>query len=255
MTDSVLARFNFTGRRRIEQDAAYVDLLVEDEQVRGKVVIRRREDFVAFEPTARVVLEIARRTSVEHIELGIVSELEDGVPFSSRSFTELDGLKLSIRVVSAEPTSRGKLLGLASRVTVPGGEQPSEDPLILFQKSDSLDSEIWKISFDDEIPTLFINSAIEDWEGTAMSLPFQALVYPEIVRRVAYWFADEFDDEEDVGDCLAGWSKFFSHLGSPFSGVDRNEPMQIREWADSCAQLFAIRWQYVVKYLNEDDSE
>jgi len=254
MTDTITARFNFTGRQRIEIDKAKVSIETENGRLLAVLTILDPDFFSGFDPKARVVVGLKRRTAAERIDFGPVSGLVSPILHPIELFTDPVGVKATIKVVSTSSDSRGLLLGASTALDASNADESDDAPLLLFQRFE-LGNEVWRLDFADQTPTVLINSAIEDWEGEVRDVRFQALVFPEITRRVAEWLATEIDEGDETSGMAANWRRFFTMIGAPMTGLDQTDPSAVAEWTSECAAALAARQTYLLKYLGstEDD--
>jgi hypothetical protein len=246
---AVTARFNYTSRKKIEQES----IKVEFGEVDGRPVVSASiidplvlDGLPAESP---IILEVSRRTTLEQFRMGTVGATVSVVDASFNEFTNVAGAQARLKVVSAASEAHGRLLAVAEGIQVVGaGSQPGEsNPLILFRPSTGLNQEVWFLDLEEEIPTVLLNESIDDWFGLATSSMFVAFVYPELVRRVALWVAADFDAADEAGTVRARWVRFLNRLGTPLSEIARDEGSAVAAWADECASSFSIRHGLVTK--------
>ena len=252
MAESITARFNYTGRQRIELSTASVVLQEDGESLAIVLNVLDPDHFAAYPPDARVVVNLTRRTTVERVDFGSIAHLRSPDQRTSTLFTDPTGVRATIKVVSIEPNSRGLLLGASTAMSATHAESDDDTPLLLFQRSD-LGGRLWCMDFDDPTPTVLINSKIDDWEGEVHDLRFQALVFPEIARQIAVWSAGEDDDDENP--VAKNWRKFFARQGAPTSPPGSSDSEEIAEWAERCADALATRQNFAIRYLELVEAE
>jgi hypothetical protein len=252
--DTVTARFNYTARKRIDQE----DVTVSFESRDGKSFVTAsiaHEALLDLPLEATVTLEVYRRTTTEEFSMGTVASLQSISEAETREFPDLQGALARVKVVAVESQRRGQILAAAEQLRPAGvGNEPGKPPpLLLFKPSSSLDQEVWALDLEEEVPTVLLNERLEDWYGLAKSQPFASLVYPEVVRRIARWIADELVGEDEPTAIQAAWLKFFRNHGAPHTGRELEEPEDKERWSDECAKKFAIRNQFVDKYITEKE--
>lgn len=248
--DTVTARFNYTARKRINQEDVTVSFNSRD----GKSFVTAsiaHEALLDLPPDATVTLEVYRRTSTEEFSLGTVGALQSISEAEAQEFPDLQGALARLKVVSVDSQRRGQILAAAEQLRPAGvgNEAGIPPPLLLFKPSSSLDQEVWALDLEEEVPTVLMNDRLEDWYGLAKSQSFGSLVYPELVRRIARWIADELVGEDEPTAIQAAWLKFFRILGTPHTGQELEESEDKERWSDECAKKFAIRHQFVDNYI------
>ena len=252
MTESITARFNYTGRKRIELSMASVRLEAEEDKLAVVLNVLDPDHFGSYVADAQVIVTLTRRTLVERIEFGPVSGLESPARRISELFTDPTGVGASVKVVSTGLGSKGLLLGASKKLSTSNPESNDESPLLLFQRS-NLGARLWKLDFEDSVPTVLISASLNDWEGEVRDLRFQALVFPEITRQVAVWLTTE--DEDDDSSAARNWRKFFARLGTPMPPLEPGDAKAVEDWAEQCANALASREHYTARFIGMEDEE
>ncbi len=249
---SVTARFNYTKRRRIDQESIAIEFSEANGQPFVSAKVLDSSVLAGLEPDAQVILEISRRTTLEQFPMGTVGQTLSLVDAPVNEFTTVTGIQARLKVVSVGSATHGKLIAVADRIQADGtGNVPgTPNPLILFQPSSSIGDETWVLDLSQEMPVVLMNERVDDWFGLASSTSFIALVYPELVRRIARWVADDFDAAEEEGTVRSKWVRFLNRLGTPLAEIDRNDPAAVLEWTDSCASNFSTRHDLLTKLID-----
>jgi hypothetical protein len=235
VTSSLSRRLNFTSRSKIKREWISAELT----EVESIPALNASVDLSGLDlpADAKVVLEAARGTVIERLDLGTVGLPTPIIGQTLGSFTNTGGITVSIKVV-AVGEQEGRLLAKAAPVVPDGGDDPAGDgkPLLSFRPDDGLGQVAWSLDFTGEHPVVLMNADLDDWNGLARSGAFVSLVYPEILRRIALWVASTLDEDTDEGP-VTDWAAFLKHLGrDPRS---RDLDVDVEDWASEVATRFA----------------
>jgi len=114
----------------------------------------------------------------------------------------------------------------------------------------TLDQQLWRIDFDADPPTLLVNrDAKPSWKSMAQSPQFEALVYPEVFRRMMRQILIENDwSPDDDPDWKSDWMKFaFSLVGSG-NFPDSSDTTGREVWIDEAVSAFCRKMQYQLSW-------
>ncbi len=245
----MIRKFNYTGRKKVTKDRITIKLF----NLGGLRTFNANVNLQGLNlpSDARIYIEPYYRTSFMRFPFGTVghtlapSKLElDAIPNSEVIF-------FRIKVVD-EGSETWKLLAYADEITASNQEEtPANKTSILpvnFE-ADDLDQEIWRLNFGGQLPTLDINRKIEDRKELIKSDFFLSLVYPSIIRQIAYRISDQYDEyEEGVTDWQSLWIKFFKTvLGVPYGPeIDSNENESSDEnrivWSNIITEAFCRKY-------------
>jgi len=228
-----MTRLNHTGRARIHKKS--VDLGIREEN--GVVLLAFRANLGQYglPPSARVVIEARRQTTFMRMDVGKVSDQYhlDDEPLDA--FGSDTNITFTLKVVSSSSRERGRVLGLAKGLRPnKAKDDRSREGILPFRASDDLGSRVWRLDLTGEEPIVLINRSVGDWVGFAKSREFCALVYPELVRAIALWEADQGDDDGDPRP----WRKFLRALGYDVSSIEGDSEAKA-EWAEDVAGTFS----------------
>ncbi len=230
-----MTRLNHTGRARVLKRS--VDLGVEERGGVACLTFRVNLDEYGLPPAAQVILEARRQTTFLRFDMGKVSErqhLED-LPLSA--FGSDTNITFCLKIVSSTKKERGRVLGLAKGLRPNRAKDDrSRAGILPFRASDDLGSRVWRLDLTGEEPIVLINRSVGDWVGFAKSKEFCALVYPELVRAIALWEADQ-EDEDDPRP----WRRFLWNLGYAATAIEGDSDAKA-EWADEVAGTFSTRY-------------
>ncbi len=237
-----LRRFNFTGRKRIPHRNAVITVLDEpSDGLRFSVLLDFEDSDLPDE--ARVVVEVFREMWLERVDAGsvkdVASEERELGPVAVPS--ELKGaVKYKIKVVDPRD---GRLLAASTPITLIDGDTGRSILPVCEMTDAESDHLVWKLELDSETsdgPILYVTRPPGKQE--VRSSYFQALVFPEVLRRVLTFIAEEdrhFDYDTD--EWQHAWITFAARFaGGP--GADT------RGWIDDAVSAFAQHLELAAKY-------
>lgn len=203
----MIRRFNFTGRRRIEQER--VEFEVTEATDGGPASFNATLDFagMGLPADAPVTIEAYRRRMAMRFPWGAVGELTP--PLDRRLVSVPDNPSFRVKVAAADGS--GLLLAMANRIRPRREERRGS--LLWVKPSDALGKEVWRLEFGDGNPTLLINSNVSGLDSAVRNDgAFQGLVLPEAMRAVLVraLIVDDADLEDDEGD----WSEWLAFARS-----------------------------------------
>lgn len=230
-----MIRLNHTGRARFDKKS--IDLGVKEENGVALLTFRANLDEYRLPAAASVILEAKRQTTYMRIELGKVSDRRQLEEEPLSIFGSDTNITFTLKVVSSTNKERGRVLGLAKGLRPNRAKDDRNRQGILpFRASDDLGSRVWRLDLTGEEPIVLINRSVGDWVGFARSREFCALVYPELVRAIALWEAEQEDDD----DGHRPWRKFLRGLGYDVAAIEGDSEASA-EWADDVAGTFSTR--------------
>lgn len=177
-----MTRLNFTGRRRITRERAYLHLIRESEP---PILEIRSIDLsgLDLQPTAAVVVEVYHQTNYVRIDCGTVSGIRlAAVPLEA--FAGIEGVLFRLKVVGTIGSELGRLLAVADRLPpTSDDEATSRVPLLPFRGSEELGHRVWKLDLSGERPEVVLSTKLGNWRQYAQRPDFVATVYPEVLRQ------------------------------------------------------------------------
>jgi len=241
--------FNYTGRQRIERE----DVSVVLSQVDGVWVYDATLSLSEynFPKNAEIWVEAYRQNLWMQWAWGTITLQRSP---SDRRLTEFDdpeGVNFRVRVVQPNGPEHHKLVGEADAIPfVKAGEENDRRRRLLVTIPHTLDQQLWRIDFDADPPTLLVNrDAKPSWKSMAQSPQFEALVYPEVFRRMMRQILIENDwSPDDDPDWKSDWMKFaFSLVGSG-NFPDSSDTTGREVWIDEAVSAFCRKMQYQLSW-------
>jgi hypothetical protein len=239
----MIKHVNFTGRRRINQSAAEIEVF--DGSPR---TFHAEFDFTTAKmpADAKVFLEAmcAGSSVIKRFDFGTVADRKTP---KDLTLDEIEGENVffALKVVD-EADSIGKILGLAENIrplragklTVTGRQG------ILPIDVAPLGQEVWKLDFHEHEVFLLVNEAVPGLKDRAKWDPlFFATVYPAVVRVILGEALDRgaaVDDDDENWPTL--WLRFGPHLHpeheKPPAKLDSSDE-ESKEWIDKVVAEFA----------------
>ena len=239
-------RFNFTGRKRIEQ--AHATIRVDNDESGGNTTFEADFDFhdLDLPPDAFVIVEASRGTRIQRFAWGTFGDLKP--PDDRRLFDVGGNPNFRIKAVAADGS--GRLLALAQQL------HPHRDKkrgaLVWLDVSDDLGKEVWRVDFGEGNPTLLLNNSVPGIINAARhNRAFQSLVFPEVLRAILAHAitADNADfDGADPNDDGEKWQRFGRFVRSFYqenlpamtsgeSGAERGAE-EVKRWIDEAVKAF-----------------
>lgn len=237
-------RFNYTGRRRITRDRVNAAVLRGESspELTAKVDL----DGLGFDPSDRVVIEVYLQSVIERLELGDADAPRALVAVPLRRFTEVEGLRCRVKVISTEGPDAGRLSGVADKLRPDGDDEDQQTgrSLLPFVADTGLGQRVWRLDTSGDTPIVQVNPMGGQWRSIVREPHFAQLVMPEILERVVRWVAANRVGDEDEGP-VADWTAFFDDLGADTDAlVQTAEDEDIENVADDIVTGFSARYGF-----------
>ena len=239
-------RFNFTGRRRIEQ--ANATIRVDGDESGGEVTFEVDLDFrdLALPQDALVTIEAFRGARIQRFPWGTFGHL---TPPQDRRLIDMGG-NPNFRIKAVAADGSGRLLALAQRLR-PHREK-KRGSLVWLEGSNNLGKEVWRVDFGEGNPTLLLNNAVQGIMGAARNdHAFQSLVFPEVLRAIltqaitvdgADFDGADPDDESERWMRLGKFVHSFYHETLPAvtngDGGYERPAEEVKHWIDDAVKAF-----------------
>lgn len=235
-----IRRFNFTGRKKIHREDAWITLY---ERPNGPIVFDAELANLSkynLPYDAIISVEARLQTRWMRFAYGTVGAV---TPPADRTLTEFDtsdGIVFSVKV-TATSDFRGILVAEASGIPIRYfGEDAGRRCPLLPVKSDDIGQEVYRLDFSNDPPILLVNRAAGDKDLIVRSPLFMSIVYPAAFREVLNRIVniEEFDDVDDDGDVWqTRWLKFATQLPGVGPIPDRDSDRDM--WIDDAVAAFA----------------
>ena len=266
----MLRTFNYTGRHRITRDRISIDLWEPDPgPYRCDVELNLSE--LPLDPNCRVYVEAYYRSSAyQRLDAGTVAELRPPSGVVLEAIPKIENVLFRIKVVDESDSAHGRIVAVADRVRPNsiGGDETTSRPSILWFEPEDLGDEMWRVSFEDEMPVLLVNNSGPVLEAEIKAIVqsdpgFRSLVMPAaaravlqqlmLVERVAFDTADE--------EWPGLWYRFARELldEDPPDPTDEDNVDERMKWIDAVVAEFArgsrarARYETTVKAMRRDD--
>lgn len=243
-----IRRFNFTGRQRIFQRDAPISLRGENGSYRFEVKFDLQK--YSLPPNGLVFVEAYRQTSWKRFRFGTVGEIHAWDEPLLAEFGTCEGVLFRIRVTSAF-APRGRLLAEADQIRPrrPDRQDDARFPLLPARPDESLDAEVYRVSFDD-VPMLLINSRLGDWQGLTQNTTFQSLALPAILREILtrVLHIEHYVELDDPDDWRSLWLRFAKRLPGVSDVPKQDETDRFDDWIDEAVASFSRKFQTLDRF-------
>ena len=234
----MIRRFNFTERKRIDQQRVAVRIEERDDGAPPSFTAELHLGEMELPPAAEVIIEAYSGRSVIRFPWGTVSAL---APPLDRRLVDMP-VNPSFRVKVVAPDGSGVLLALANRVRPHREEQQGS---FVWLKGEDLGKEVWRLQFAGTgAPTLLVNENIHGiGEAVLRDNAFRGLVMPEVLRAMLTraLIVEDYAPDDEGGD----WNELMQFVRGlhpePFRS-DGGDERQVRmDWIDSAVAAFTRR--------------
>ena len=152
----MLRTLNYTGRHRITLDRISIDLWEPDPgPYRCDVALNLSG--LPLESNCRVYVEAYYRSSAyQRLDAGTVAEPRPPSGVALDAIPKIENVLFRIKVVDESDSAQGRIVAVADRVRPNRieGEDAASRTAILWFEPDDLGDEMWRVSFEDEMPVL-----------------------------------------------------------------------------------------------------
>ena len=235
----MIRRFNFTERKRIDQQRVAVKIEERDAGGTPAFIVEMNLEGLELPPDADVIVEAYSGRAAMRFPWGKVGAL---APPLDRRLTDMP-VNPSFRVKVVAPGGSGALLAMVNRVRPHREEHHGS---LVWLKGEDLGKEVWRLQFAGTgAPTLLVNENIHGiGEAVLRDNAFRGLVMPEVLRSMLTraLIVDEYDPDDESGD----WNELMQFVrgfyDEPFvSNRDGDEREARMDWVDAAAAAFVRR--------------
>lgn len=235
----MIRRFNFTERKRIDQQRVAVRIEERDDGAPPAFTAELNLDGLELPSDASVIIEAYSGRAALRFAWGEVGAL---APPLDRRLVDMP-VNPSFRVKVVTPDGSGVLLAMANRVR-PHREQHHGS--LVWLKGEDLGKEVWRLQFAGTgAPTLLVNENIHGiGEAVLHDNAFRGLVMPEVLRAMLTraLVVDNYAPDDEGGD----WNELMQFvrgfhaepLGPDGDGDEREARM---DWIDAAVAAFTRR--------------
>ena len=266
----MLRTLNYTGRHRITLDRISIDLR-EPEPGPYRCDVDLDLSDLPVDPECRVYIEAYYRSSAyQRLDAGTAAEPRPPSGALLDAIPTVKNVLFRVKIVDESDAAHGRIVAVADRVRPNriDGEETSRRLSILWFEPDDLGDEMWRVSFEDEMPVLLVNNSgpllTEEIKAVVESDPaFRSLVMPAaarvvlqqlmLVERIAFDPADE--------EWSGLWYRFARDLvdEDPPDPTDEDTMDERVKWIDAVVAEFArgsearARYEATVRAMRRDD--
>ena len=235
----MIRRFNFTERKRIDQQRVAVK--IEEKDSGATPAFTAELDLIGLDlpPDADVIVEAYSGRAAVRFPWGKVGAL---APPLDRRLTDMP-VNPSFRVKVVAPDGSGALLAMANRVRP---HQEEHHGSLVWLKGEDLGKEVWRLQFAGTgAPTLLVNENIHGiGQAVLHDSAFRGLVMPEVLRVMLTMalIVDDYGPDDESGD----WSELMMFVRGFYSDPldpnrDGDERAARMDWIDAAVAAFARR--------------
>ena len=234
----MIHRVKPTRRRRIENKHFSISLSGPD--ANGVPTFSAEFNFsgLGIDSDAKLIVEAYRVRRSMRFEWGMISELSEP---DNRRLTEVPNNPL-FRLKILAPDGSGRLLASRDRIKP---KTPEGAPSLLWlEESRELGNEVWRMDFENEVPTILVNADIEGISADARQTGrFRALVLPQAVRAILHHALIEeghaADDEDGVWSDWITFIRNFHNVQFPgYTGDDAHDRDEKSKWVEAAVSSF-----------------
>jgi hypothetical protein len=244
----MIRKLNYTKRKKVARERVDIKLYNVG-GIRSFDAVIDLDD-LRLPSESRIYVEPYFKTSFMRFSFGTVGHQIPPVNRELHSLPDSDIVLFRVKVVD-EAGETGKILALADGVPPSNlKDAPINKSGILPVNFDAEDlgEEIWRLNMNGDIPVLDINRRIDERKELVRSGAFVALVYPNVVRMIAYDLAGVYEEFSDGSmDWQGQWIRFIREVlgvtyGPDIYAVQDDDEEEIDrkkdEWASFVSQAF-----------------
>ena len=253
--------FNYTGRKKLTNDACEIVLWVSDGKKTDFSLRLNPEVEPDIEKDAVVLVEAYRGPKTQRFKMGTWgdSKTEDRIKLDQ--FQSGEAILFRLKVVD-ETKEFHPIRAWKDRITplLAVDKKGKTRKCILPVESVDLENILWKLVWDELTPILRVNSRASQFRSITSivenDVEWAALVFPDVFRqileKVIVKLKDSPDEEIEDND----WIEFGKiHAGGPFPGIpedqdeqDQDEDTELSKWIDAAIQNLGYDLDLVLKY-------
>ena len=230
----MIRRFNYTERKRIEQEHITIEL--EEKDTDDVAMFNAELDFqgLGLPADAEVIIEAYGGRAAVRFSWGEVGALSP--PRYRRLVNMPSNPAFRVKVVASDGS--GVLLAMADHIR-PHREE-HHGALVWLEQKD-LGKEVWHLDFDGN-PRLLVNSNINGIGKALEDNAFRGLVMPEVLRTILVkaLVIDEVDPEDEEGQWgeFLGFIRSFYHKRLELQESDSANNIERMSWIDGAVTAF-----------------
>lgn len=240
----MIRRFNYTGRKRIDQQRINIEIDDADEGRFPSFTAELNLDGLDLPTDALLIIEAKRELSSRRFDWGCVG---NPTPPSDCELTDIpSNPKFRVMVIESECSRR--LLALANDVSPRRIGTEGEIESMLWLEEADLGEEVWRLDFGEpgDNPKMQVNQNIQGISAAVRRDDFRSLVMPEALRLILTRAL--IVEDEDPSNEQSSWSDWIGFVRSfydaeiPHTADDsetENAKVTVSEWIQGAVETFA----------------
>ncbi|NLO02893.1 MAG: hypothetical protein GX126_11370 [Bacteroidales bacterium] len=238
----MIRRINYTGRLKLKLAHIHIEIIENDNGKSFDAEIDFSE--YTLPSHAKVYLEPYYRLSFMRFDCGTVGYFSLPQDTLLKDLPDSDIIYFRVKIVD-ETENVGKLVAFANNVKPLGldkGEISSKSIKPVDYRID-LGQQVWKLSLEEAVPVLLINSRIKDGRTLVQSHEFYSLVLPAVVREIMTEIIQDHSGEDPDSE---HWSSLWlgyvtkvlrtSGIPEPESSIENQ-----KDWIEDVVKAFCDR--------------
>jgi len=233
--------FNYSGRKRINREHVQIRINGGNGRPVNFDADLKLEKY-KFPDDALVFIEAYRQTLFMRFSFGEIGNIQIPRDRVLSFFDSPEHIRFRLRITRQDDKS-GLLLGEADHIrpVEDDEEKKKRIPLLPVRPDSELGDQIFKVSFEGDMPFLLINSAVDDWRSLSRDPRFMALVYPEAFRFILtkILLIEKHFDNEEMSDWKSQWL-FFCNLLPGINRIpdEKNDEDEVNDWINDAVNSF-----------------
>jgi len=251
----MIRRFNYTSRSRIQKSDVIITFDTSTKPLSFDAQLNF--DKYSFDPMANVFIEVYRGNSFMRFHCGTVGNID--IP-SNCDLSEIEGAEFARFRVKVVEKKSGKLIAFSSTLTPNRGvdEDKQRESLLPLDVTTDLNSQIWKVKFENEGIRLQVNNRIKGIGNIEKDKGFQSLIFPAVVREVLTHiiYVERYRyDREDEDSPWNKWLKFIKDFYPeeyPGPYEENSDEQDLTNWIDEAVEAFCSKNKVKNSYENSN---
>lgn len=242
----MVRKFNFTGRKKIPSKFISIQKISNGNS--NYFIANLDLQKLGFPNDAFIYVEAYHNANFLRFNFGTIQNIKSPIDTSIDELPEIENVLFRVRVVD-ESTSHGRILGNAERIKPRNDLESGERESILPVKFENLKNQIWKITFDQDLPgpVLVFNNE-KNFPGIRIRVQsdnnFFSLIFPAAIRTILTKMADEDKLDRDSDDWSAHWVQFSEDILGVSPTPSHDSP-EIDNWIDEIVDSFCLKYNSI----------
>ena len=236
----MIRKYNYTGRQKISQERILIKQDSAGDVISFEANLKIHD--LGLPDYAKVYIEPYFKSSFMRFDFGNVARIQSPVNTQLIDIPITERVLYRLKIVD-ESNEKGLILGFADEIIAKSNINDGNKSPLLPVDFNELNNRIWKLDFRNEGPVLCVN-----WHGRIDKIgeivlkdkKFFSLVYPEVIRQIAFTIAsdEDFDFNDSGNSWQYKWIKYFkASLGIMHIPISK-EGKDVVEWSDEVSDSF-----------------